>query len=214
MTTLVGLLDSPYVRRVAISLRLYGMAYDHVALSVFRHREQMQLINPTLKVPLLILDDGTRLADSSLILQELELLAAPELRLLPADSAQRRRVLEAVGLALILCEKTVQLYYEYTWREAHLRSPDWIARCGEQLRTAASLLHEQAAIELPAGPRLQQAQITAAVGWRFLAHIQGDLMRAGTLQSGPLLEQDHYPRLQALSAYCEKLPAFMQTPLV
>ncbi|MBN2993513.1 glutathione S-transferase N-terminal domain-containing protein [Pseudomonas cedrina subsp. fulgida] len=33
---LIGMLDSPYVRRVAISLDLYGVDFVHEPLSVFR----------------------------------------------------------------------------------------------------------------------------------------------------------------------------------
>jgi glutathione S-transferase len=42
---LIGLLDSPYMRRVAVPLRLCGMAFEHAALSVFRHQEEMCVIN-------------------------------------------------------------------------------------------------------------------------------------------------------------------------
>jgi hypothetical protein len=42
---LIGLFDPPYVRRVAASLHLCGMVFEHVALSVFRHQEEMCVIN-------------------------------------------------------------------------------------------------------------------------------------------------------------------------
>ena len=43
---LVGMLDSPYVRRVAISLDLYGVDFEHQPLSVFSTYEQFASINP------------------------------------------------------------------------------------------------------------------------------------------------------------------------
>lgn len=46
---LVGMLDSPYVRRVAISLELYGVAFEHQALSVFSTFDEFSGINPVVK---------------------------------------------------------------------------------------------------------------------------------------------------------------------
>ena len=46
---LVGMLDSPYVRRVAVSLQLLGLRFEHQSLSVFRTYEQFRQINPVVK---------------------------------------------------------------------------------------------------------------------------------------------------------------------
>ncbi|MEG1053395.1 MAG: glutathione S-transferase N-terminal domain-containing protein, partial [Janthinobacterium sp.] len=70
---LIGMLDSPYVRRVAICLQLQGIRYEHLSLSVFRHIDAVREINPVIKVPTLVLDDGQVLMDSTLILQYLSL---------------------------------------------------------------------------------------------------------------------------------------------
>ncbi|WP_236269837.1 glutathione S-transferase N-terminal domain-containing protein, partial [Pseudomonas lactis] len=74
---LVGMLDSPYVRRVAVSLELYGVDFVHEPLSVFSTYAEFAQINPVVKAPTLVLDDGTVLMDSSLILDYLEALAPP-----------------------------------------------------------------------------------------------------------------------------------------
>ena len=58
---LIGLFDSPYVRRVAVSMRLLGFDFEHVALSVFRNQDEMRQINPLVKVPMLVLDSGEKL---------------------------------------------------------------------------------------------------------------------------------------------------------
>nr|BFE96285.1 hypothetical protein GCM10020185_68210 [Pseudomonas brassicacearum subsp. brassicacearum] len=44
---------------------------------MFRHFEQFQHINPVVKAPTLVLDDGNVLMDSTLIIDYLEALAAP-----------------------------------------------------------------------------------------------------------------------------------------
>ena len=80
---LIGMLDSPYVRRVAISLQFLGLSFEHQSLSVFRTFAEFQKINPVVKAPTFIADDGTVLMDSTLILEYVEALARPR-TLMPA----------------------------------------------------------------------------------------------------------------------------------
>jgi len=69
---LIGMLDSPYVRRCAVSMKLMGVPFEHRPVSVFRHYEQFRAINPVVKAPSFICDDGTVLMDSTLILDYVE----------------------------------------------------------------------------------------------------------------------------------------------
>lgn len=94
---LIGRLDSPYVRRVAVSLRLLGLPFEHRAVSVFRDFEEFQAINPVVKAPTLVCDDGTVLMDSNLILAYAEALGAQR-SLLPADVPSLRADLRVIGL--------------------------------------------------------------------------------------------------------------------
>ena len=71
---LIGMLDSPYVRRVAISLRLMELPFSHEALSVFRNYDAFAAINPVVKAPTFVTDDGVVLMDSALMLEYLERL--------------------------------------------------------------------------------------------------------------------------------------------
>ena len=86
---LVGMLDSPYVRRAAISLRLLGVPFEHRSVSVFSTFEQFREINPVVKAPTLVCDDGTVLMDSTLIIDYAQALSGRSL--MPADLAQRVR---------------------------------------------------------------------------------------------------------------------------
>jgi glutathione S-transferase len=43
---LIGMLDSPYVRRAAITLRLLGLPFEHRPISVFRQYDEFAAINP------------------------------------------------------------------------------------------------------------------------------------------------------------------------
>src|SRR5689334_19402647 len=98
---LIGMLDSPYVRRVAISAKCLGIDLEHESVSVFRHFEQFQQINPVVKAPTLILDDGMVLMDSTLILDYLE--SASGKSLLPKELPQRAQALRLIGLSLAAC---------------------------------------------------------------------------------------------------------------
>ena len=55
---LVGMLDSPFVRRLAITMRLLGIEYEHHSQSVVAGYETFKNINPLAKAPTLVLDDG------------------------------------------------------------------------------------------------------------------------------------------------------------
>jgi glutathione S-transferase len=200
---LIGMLDSPYVRRAAISMRLLNVAFEHRSISVFRTFEQFRDINPVVKAPTLICDDGTVLMDSTLIIDYAETVAGRSL--LPAHRDERRRALRTVGLGLAACEKAVQIVYERTLRPPEKQHEPWIARVSSQLNAALSALEA----ELPNGSpelderTLDQPTVTTAVAWRF-----------GQLMTPDVVVAKDYPRLVALSAAAEKLSAFRALPPV
>jgi Glutathione S-transferase, N-terminal domain len=63
ITELIGMMDSPFVRRVAIALDAYGISYAHTPLSVYRNPELLAAINPLMTVPVLQYG-GKQLIDS------------------------------------------------------------------------------------------------------------------------------------------------------
>ncbi|WP_374554147.1 glutathione S-transferase family protein [Aquitalea pelogenes] len=197
---LIGMLDSPYVRRIAISMRLMGIPFTHRAVSVFRHLAEFQSINPVVKAPTLMLDDGNTLMDSTLILDYLDTLY-PERSLMPKTLPQRQHCLYLLGLALAAMEKSVQLVYEQQLRPEDKRHLPWQERVASQLTAAYSAL-EQAMAKLPPDiNNMDQAGISIAVAWRF---------------SRELLPQQldwmDFPLLQQWSTQAEALPAFVATP--
>lgn len=74
---LIGQYDSPFVRRVAVALQLYGFSYEHRPWSVFGDADRVAAVNPLRRVPTLITDDGEALLESSAILDWLDELAGP-----------------------------------------------------------------------------------------------------------------------------------------
>ncbi len=136
---LIGMLDSPYVRRVAISLDLLGIEFEHAPLSVFSTFEEFSRINPVVKAPTLLLDDGSVLMDSTLIIDYFETLSTPESKLLPSQPQALARALSTLGLALTACEKAVQIVYEHNLRPAEkLHQPGSNASPGSCWRRARS----------------------------------------------------------------------------
>jgi glutathione S-transferase len=201
---LIGMLDSPYVRRVAISLKLMGIPFVHGSLSVFRNFDEFARINPVVKSPTLVTDDGTTLMDSSLMLEYLERLVPAERRLTPVDLAQLARAQRIVGLALMACDKTVQIEYERKLRPREKQHQPWIDRVRGQLLAAYQLLDTEVGTGAGwlFGQRPLQPDITAAVAWRFTQSLFPDVVPAG----------DH-PSLVAFSTRAEALPEFISTPL-
>ena len=200
---LVGMLDSPYVRRVAVALQLLDLPFEHRSVSVFRGYAQFEAINPVVKAPTLVCDDGTVLMDSTLIIDYAQLLAGPRRSLMPADMAPRRHALRVLGLALAACEKSVQIVYENNTRPPEKRHPPWRDRVGGQLRAACGALEtELAARPLPStSATLDLAGLTTAVVWYFI--------QRATPAAAPAAA---CPRLQAYSAEVERLPEFIAAP--
>jgi glutathione S-transferase len=197
---LVGMLDSPYVRRVAISLDLYGVDFEHQSLSVFSTYDEFARINPVVKAPSLVLDDSTVLMDSSLILDYFEALAPADKKLLPQQASARAQDLQLIGLALAACEKTVQIVYEHNLRPAEKLHEPWLDRVTGQLLAAYSALEQRLAHG--ADQALTQGAITAAVAWSFSQLTVASVVNAGT-----------FPHLQRHAKRLEEHPAFTRYPI-
>jgi glutathione S-transferase len=194
---LVGQYDSPYVRRVAISLRVLGLSYEHDTRSVFADFDAMRAVNPLGRIPSLVLDDGEVLIDSAAILDWLDQTVGPERALLSPGGTERRRALRRIALATGAIDKIGVAAYERMMRPAALRWPEWIERCRTQGTGAIATL----AVEpWPAEERLDQAQITTACMVRYVRMADPDLLPPG-----------RFLTLDALSARCEALPAFRAT---
>jgi glutathione S-transferase len=194
---LVGQYDSPYVRRVAVSLGLLEFAFEHDRRSVFADFDSMRTVNPLGRIPSLILPDGTTLIDSAAILDWLDQSVGPERALLPPSGPSRQQALQRIALATGTIDKVMAAAYERRIRPAAYRWPDWIARCRTQAEGGIAAL---AAQSWPADARLNQAWITTACMISYIRMADPDLLPPG-----------RYPALDALSQRCEALPAFKAT---
>ena len=199
---LIGMLDSPYVRRVAVSMQLLGLRFEHESVSVFRGFAQFQKINPIVKAPSFICDDGTVLMDSTLILEYAEALARPR-SLVPADVPGLQRELRLIGLALAACEKSVQIVYERNTRPSDKQHEPWVERVTGQLLAALGALDTELAARPLGATRgsMTQAGVSAAVVWEFVRQVQPELALATT-----------FPALAAFAAQAEQLAEFKAAP--
>jgi glutathione S-transferase len=199
---LVGMLDSPYVRRVAVSLQLMRRPFEHASISVFSTFEQFRAINPVVKAPSLVCDDGEVLMDSSLILQYLQALPCHR-SLMPEGLAEQQHALRAIGLALAACEKSVQIIYEHQLRPSEKRHDPWLTRVTGQLLAACAALETELRQRPLACERhtIDQAGVTTAVAWTFLQAMLPDVVPAAA-----------HPALVAFTARAEALPEFSSAP--
>jgi glutathione S-transferase len=201
---LIGMPDSPYVRRVAVSMKLMGLPFEHRQVSVFRHYDRFRAINPVVKAPSFITDDGTVLMDSTLILDYLEALVPAGRRLMPPATARRLVALRLIGLAMAACEKCVQIVYEKQQRPADKRHEPWMERVTGQANAAFEELEVAVTGASPwfGGSAPDAADIAVACAWRFSQYYDAVEIPA-----------PRYPNLVSYSRRAEALPEFLSTPL-
>ncbi|CAI2484473.1 putative glutathione S-transferase [Serratia liquefaciens] len=197
---LIGMLDSPYVRRVAICLKLLEIEFEHQAISVFSGFDRFKAINPVVKAPTLVLANGQILMDSSLILEYAEGIAPSGRALLPNQGAARLNALQLNGLALVACEKTVQIVYEQQLRPQEKQHQPWLDRVQGQLQAAYAELEKQLP-QSALSPFMGSAEVSVAWGFTQL------------MLPGQISDQQH-PTLAAFAAQAEQHPAFISTPQI
>jgi glutathione S-transferase len=194
---LVGQYDSPFVRRVAVSLRVLGFAYRHDTRSVFGDFDSMRKTNPLGRIPSLVLDDGQVLIDSAAILDWLDQTVGPCRGLIPPAGPARQRALRLIAFATGVVDKFGAAAYERIIRPSHYRWPEWIARCRTQGQGALAALDAE---PWPAEAPLDQAAISTACAIRYVRLTDAEQMPLG-----------RFPTLDALSERCEARPEFKAT---
>jgi glutathione S-transferase len=195
---LIGQYDSPFVRRVAIALTLYGIAFEHWPWSTFGDAEKIRPYSPLMRVPTLVLDDGEVLIESHLMLDYIDSLVPQGERMFPIEEPARRRALKVAALATGLGDKVVSLFYE---QRLHTDiSQSWVARCRTQIMGVLGVLEEDRASRPHAfwfGERIGHADIAVAAVLRFVAEAHPGLA-----------DMQVFPALAAHAARLEALPVF------
>jgi len=197
---LVGRYQSPFVRRVAISLKLLGIPFENKSISTINDRPGVTAHNPLGRVPALVVDDSETLIESGFILDYLDEIVGPERALVPAKGAARRHVLRLVALGLGVMEKTIALYTEKTRRPPEAFHPPIFEQCRNQARDGLMALERLAGSPWLAGDRLSQADVTLAAGISFMKIVAPETLDGLAL-----------PKIEAALARAEALPAFAET---
>ena len=165
---LIGQYDSPFVRRVAIAMDLYGLTFEHRPWSTFGDGDKIAVFNPLRRVPTLVPDDGEPLIDSFVILDWLDEQVGPERALIAASGPARRAALNVCALATGLADKAVSLFYE---RILHQQtSQAWIDRCRAQIAGVLDVLESGRSARSTAwwfGDAVGHADIAVACAIRF-----------------------------------------------
>jgi len=197
---LIGQYDSPFVRRVAIALRLYGLAFQHRPWSTFGDADKIAPFNPLRRVPTLVFEDGEVLIESTAILDYLDEVVGPEKAMIADSGPERRHALKICALATGLGDKAVSLVYERVLRKD--QSKLWVERCEAQIAGVLDVLEtERAAIASPYwfGGRIGHADVAVGCVLRFTAEAHPGLLGAA-----------RHPALVAHAARCEALPPFQE----
>ena len=197
---LIGQYDSPFVRRVAIALRLYQIDYQHRPWSTFGDADRLAPFNPLRRVPTLVLDSGEALIESGAILDYLDERMGPARAMIADAGEPRRHALKVCALASGLADKAVSLIYERVLHEA--TSARWIERCRTQIADVLTVLDtERADRRTPYwfGETIGHADVMVACALRF------------TREAHPgLFDEERWRALAAHAVRCEALPVFQR----
>jgi glutathione S-transferase len=196
---LIGQYDSPFVRRVAVTLKLYGLPYRHAPLSTFGDADQIARDNPLRRVPTLVFDDGVAMVDSGAIVEVLDEMVGPDKAFLTRRGEERRAMLRWCGFAAGAAEKGVSLVYEGAFREG---LPMWVDRCRAQVIDTLDLLErERAAAKGPwlLGQTMCHADVLLGTVARFI----GEALAGQFVMEGWTAIAEHAARCDALPAFAE-----------
>jgi len=197
---LIGMFDSPFVRRVAVSMNLLRMPFEHRNWSIGKDFDRIRQFNPLGRVPTLVLPDGNTVIESGGILDFLDERAGVDQALLPRVGDARREALHIIAIAIGAAEKGVLQIYEKAFRPAAKRHDPWVERCRTQMHAALAELDRLCGLRSGKwliGSGISQADITVTCAHTFLSEAL-NLKRQGFA----------YPALDEAAARCEAMPEF------
>ena len=199
---LVGGFGSPFTRRVAVTMRLLNLDYEHQPLrsNIPEQRAELQKINPLVRIPALVTDDAGTLVDSATILDYLDHKVGPEKSLTPLSGPERIRVMALIGLAVGAVEKSIAEYYERGKRPSEKYHQPWMDQLLEQSKDGFVALDQEAQSPWMTGNSITQADISTISFWDFAKHNRPD--------DAPPLD---CPKLAALSERASAMPEFSKT---
>jgi glutathione S-transferase len=196
---LIGQYDSPFTRRVGITMKLYGLTFEHRTWSVFGNADELAAANPLIRVPTLVLDTGEALIETAAIIDYLDSLVAPEKRLLPQLQPERYRVMQVVSLASGVSDMAVRLFYELRLHD--VPSADLVARLTRQIEQTLAVLEKRQ----PSNGPISQANIAVTCMYRHLSECHPGVAAKGRY---PAIEK-HCAHFEAQQVFIDISQAFI-----
>ena len=191
---------SPFVRKCRVAAAHLGLSNRVVFVDAADDPDDaLRKNNPLNKIPIALLDDGSALYDSRVIVEYFDHLAGGG-AIIPADPARRFRVLTRQALADGIMDAAVLLGYEVRYREAHQHSPKWIAHQMAKIGAALAEAEKTPEIHAPPGEQIDIGQIALACALGFL-----DLRHGGAWRA------DHPKLVAFLDAFAARVPSFEAT---
>jgi len=196
---LIATLASPYTRKVRVALAEKKIEYQLSEVSPTAPGNPVLEWNPLGKVPVLILDDGTHLFDSRVIVEYLDTVS-PVSRLIPEPSRQRIAVKRWEALADGICDAAVAIVVE-SRRPARQQSRDWIARQQQKVTAGVAEFARELGDKLWCnGESYTLADIATGCALGYLQ-----------LRNAELGWRNEFPNLERLSEKLGKRPSFQDT---
>ena len=199
---LYGSYASPFVRRVATTLKLYDIEFRHIELKTSNAEQLSELINknPLGRVPAFETDSGKILVDSVTILDYLDRLVGEGKSLIPSDFQQRTKVMSQIGILTGAMEKAVSSVYEVEKRPKDKIHMPWLEKLYQQTKDAMEAVDKMAIMPWINGKKITQADVSGVIFWDTIKQIRPDGV--------PRL---NCPNFIELSKKANKLREFSQT---
>ena len=186
---------SPFVRKCRIAAAYLDLSDRVTFIDAHDDKDdRLRKNNPLNKIPVALLEDGTALFDSVVILEYLDHLAGGG-KIIPTEPAGRFRTLTLQALADGLMDATILLGYEARYRDPHQYSQRWLDH--QQGKIDSALAWLEAA---PPPGAIDAGHITLACALGFL-----DLRHGGKWRGA------HPALVKWLDVFAAKVPSFEAT---
>ncbi len=198
MMILLSAPPSPFGRKVKIAAALLGLS-DRIKIEATDTNKAdgpLRTQNPLGKIPTLVLDDGTTLFDSRVILEYLDHLAGGA-QIIPREANARFAALRLQALCDGVLDASILRVYEARFRPEEHRLQSWLDYQAEKVKRAFDVL-EKNPPQLDPLPDVGQITLACALGYQDL-RFQGRW-------------RDTYPRLvQWHDRFAAQVPSFAAT---
>jgi len=190
--------SSPFVRKVRIAVALLGFDKEVTIerADTTDPNDSIRQMNPLGKIPTLIVEDGSTIYDSRVILDYLDGRAGGG-KIIPREAGPRLAALRLQALCDGILDASILTVYEGRFRKQEMHEPKWLDHQAGKIARALGAL-EAAPPPLDPLPNVGQIALACALGYR-------DFRFGGSWRS-------EHPRLVAwLDNFAARVPAFAAT---